>query len=103
MPEVTEPIVWTVENIDQLDGRSLPTETAYVDDVYLLWEGDGVHGVNEHGTEDMLSCMREHRDETARMLIIDDPSKGRVMVEHIVNMTIRPTSVYETEELECVS
>lgn len=41
-------------------------------------------------------------DDEARMILIDNPSKGRVTVEHIVNMAIRPTSVYNVEDLECV-
>jgi hypothetical protein len=42
-------------------------------------------------------------DQTARMILLDNPSKGRVTVEHIVNMAIRPTSVYRAEEaMKCV-
>lgn len=39
-------------------------------------------------------------DEDARMVLLEDPDGGRVLVMHICDMNIKPTNRYETEELE---
>ena len=39
-------------------------------------------------------------DEDARMILVEDPDGGRVLVQHICDMNIKPTNRYETEELE---
>lgn len=43
-------------------------------------------------------------DEEARMVLLEDPDGGRVLVAHICDMNIKPTNRYEIEELEvCAS
>ena len=41
-------------------------------------------------------------DEKARMVLLEDPDGGRVLVQHQVDMVIKPTDVYPVEELELV-
>lgn len=43
-------------------------------------------------------------DEDLRMILLEDPDGGRVLVESIVDMKIRPTYRYSIEELEiCIN
>lgn len=39
-------------------------------------------------------------DENLRMILLKDPDGGRVLVESIVDMKIRPTYRYSVEDLE---
>ena len=39
-------------------------------------------------------------DENLRMILLEDPDGGRVLVESIVDMKIRPTYRYNVEDLE---
>lgn len=39
-------------------------------------------------------------DEDLRMILLEDPDGGRVLVESIVDMKIRPTYRYSIEDLE---
>lgn len=39
-------------------------------------------------------------DEDIRMILLEDPDGGRVLVESIVDMNIRPTCRYSIENLE---
>lgn len=39
-------------------------------------------------------------DENLRMILLEDPDGGRVLVESIVDLKIRPTYRYSVEELE---
>lgn len=39
-------------------------------------------------------------DENVRMTILENPDGGRVLVEVICDMTIRPTCRYNAEDLE---
>ena len=39
-------------------------------------------------------------DEDARMVLLEEPDGGRVLVQHICDMNIKPTNRYEIEELE---
>ncbi len=39
-------------------------------------------------------------DEDLRMILLEDPDGGRVLVESIVDMNIRPTHRYNIEDLE---
>lgn len=39
-------------------------------------------------------------DENARMVLLEDPDGGRVLVEDICNMIIKPTSRYNIDDLE---
>lgn len=38
-------------------------------------------------------------DENLRMILLEDPDGGRVLVESIVDMNIRPTCRYNLEDL----
>ena len=38
-------------------------------------------------------------DEDLRMILLEDPDGGRVLVESVVDMKIRPTYRYNIEEL----
>lgn len=38
-------------------------------------------------------------DENARMVLLEDPDGGRVKVEDLVDMAIRPTAIYNVEDL----
>ncbi|MDD2856966.1 MAG: hypothetical protein PHU01_15730, partial [Desulfuromonadaceae bacterium] len=43
-------------------------------------------------------------DEDIRMILLEDPDGGRVLVESIVDMNIRPTHRYSVEDLEiCIN
>lgn len=42
-------------------------------------------------------------DENLRMILLEDPDDGRVLVESIVNMNIRPTHRYSVDDLEACS
>jgi hypothetical protein len=64
-------IVWNEgQPIDQLDGTYAHVDTATVDEVYLTWMGDRVHGITEGGTEWEIDCSKEDRDKAARELVI---------------------------------
>lgn len=39
-------------------------------------------------------------DESLRMILLEDPDGGRVLVESLVDMKIRPTSRYNVEDIE---
>lgn len=39
-------------------------------------------------------------DEDLRMILLEDPDGGRVLVESVVDMKIRPTYRYNVEDLE---
>lgn len=39
-------------------------------------------------------------DEDLRMILLEDPDGGRVLVESVVDMKIRPTFRYNVEDLE---
>lgn len=39
-------------------------------------------------------------DEDLRMILLEDPDGGRVLVESVVDMNIRPTYRYSVEDLE---
>ncbi|HIJ94624.1 MAG TPA: hypothetical protein HPP94_02585 [Desulfuromonadales bacterium] len=39
-------------------------------------------------------------DESLRMILLEDPDGGRVLVESIVEMNIRPTYRYSVDDLE---
>ena len=39
-------------------------------------------------------------DKDLRMVLLEDPDGGRVLVEYIVDMNIRPTCRYNVENLE---
>lgn len=39
-------------------------------------------------------------DENALMVLEEDPDGGRVLVRHLVDMKIQPTSVYPINDLE---
>lgn len=39
-------------------------------------------------------------DEEVRMILLDDPEKGRVLVQALIDMRIPPTYIYPVEELE---
>ena len=39
-------------------------------------------------------------DENDRMVLLEDPDGGRVLVVHICDMNIKPTSRYNVEDLE---
>jgi len=39
-------------------------------------------------------------DENLRMILLEDPDGGRVLVESIVDMKIRPTDRYNVDDLE---
>jgi hypothetical protein len=38
-------------------------------------------------------------DEAAMMILIEDPDGGRVLVQHLVDMAIQPTSIYPVDDL----
>ena len=42
-------------------------------------------------------------DEDLRMILLEDPDGGRVLVESIVDMKIRPTYRYSVDDLEACS
>lgn len=42
-------------------------------------------------------------DETCKMVLLDDPDGGRVLVRHLVDMKIQPTSIYLTKDLQLCS
>ena len=42
-------------------------------------------------------------DEDLRMILLEDPDGGRVLVECIVDMKIRPTCRYNADDLETCS
>ena len=42
-------------------------------------------------------------DENAVMVLEDNPDGGRVLVRHIVNMELQPTSVYLIQDLELIT
>lgn len=42
-------------------------------------------------------------DEDLRMILLEDPDGGRVLVESVVDMKIRPTYRYDVENLETYS
>jgi len=42
-------------------------------------------------------------DESLRMILLENPDGGRVLVESIVDMKIRPTYRYDVENLETCS
>lgn len=42
-------------------------------------------------------------DENLRMILLEDPDGGRVLVESIVDMKIRPTDRYNVDDLEVCS
>lgn len=39
-------------------------------------------------------------DENAIMVLEEDPDGGRVLVRHLVNMKLQPTSIYPIKDLE---
>lgn len=39
-------------------------------------------------------------DENAIMVLEEDPDGGRVLVRHLVDMKLQPTSVYSTKDLQ---
>ena len=39
-------------------------------------------------------------DETLRMVLLEDPDGGRVLVEALVDMNLRPTNRYNIDDLE---
>ncbi len=39
-------------------------------------------------------------DENLRMILLEEPDKGSVLVEAIVDMNIKPTSRHNVEDLE---
>jgi hypothetical protein len=39
-------------------------------------------------------------DENAKMVLVEDPDGGRVLVRHLVDMKIQPTSIYLTKDLQ---
>ncbi len=39
-------------------------------------------------------------DEVLRMVLLENPDRGRVLVEAIVDMSIKPTSRHNVEDLE---
>lgn len=39
-------------------------------------------------------------DETIRMRLREDPDGGRVLVEHLLNLSINPTNIYKVDDLE---
>lgn len=65
----------------------------------------------EPGTHEAGGCMRkgdivkfrnvvDAGDEDLRMILLEDPDGGRVLVESVVDMNIRPTYRYSVEDLE---
>ena len=42
-------------------------------------------------------------DEDLRMILLEDPDGGRVLVESVVDMKIRPTCRYSVDDLEVCS
>jgi hypothetical protein len=39
-------------------------------------------------------------DEHLRMILLEDPDRGRVLVEAIVDMNLKPTSRHNVDDLE---
>src|SRR5487761_2054111 len=44
--------------------------------------------------------LKDKGDENALMVLAEDPDGGRVLVRHLVNMKIQPTSIYLTKDLQ---
>lgn len=44
--------------------------------------------------------VKDSGDEKSKMIIVDDPDGGRVLVRHLVDMKIQPTSIYPTKDLQ---
>jgi len=42
-------------------------------------------------------------DENVRMVLLEDPDGGRVLVEYISDLNIKPTFRYDVQELEVSS
>ncbi len=41
-------------------------------------------------------------DDNALMILIEDPDGGRVLVQHLVDLPLQPTSIYPVADLEVV-
>ena len=39
-------------------------------------------------------------DEEVKIILLDDPEKGKVLVQALIDMRIPPTYIYPVEELE---
>ncbi len=42
-------------------------------------------------------------DAACKMVLVDNPDGGRVLVRHLVDMEIQPTSIYSTKDLQLCS
>ena len=67
----------------------------------------GNYGGDEMRRGDIVKFreVKDPGDGNTRMELLEDPANnGRVLVRHLINMTIQPTSIYYVEDLErCVS
>lgn len=44
--------------------------------------------------------VKDPGDEKSKMVVVDDPDGGRVLVRHLVDMEIQPSSIYPTKDLQ---
>lgn len=43
---------------------------------------------------------KDPEDAACRMVLVENPDGGRVLVRHLVDMKIQPTSIYLTKDLQ---
>lgn len=68
--------------------------------MYLIEEDHEAGGCMRKGDIVKFRKTVDPGDEDLRMILLEDPDGGRVLVESIVDMKIRPTYRYSIEELE---
>lgn len=67
---------------------------------YSVWDMVIVRRMYEKGDIVKFRNVVDAGDEELRMILLEDPDGGQVLVESIVVMKIRPTYRYNLEELE---
>lgn len=73
----------------------------------LIEKATGIHfggGCMKKGDIVKFRNVVDAGDENLRMVLLEDPDGGRVLVESVVDMQIRPTYRYSIEDLEiCIN
>jgi hypothetical protein len=80
---------FVMKQIELIEG-TLETSGGIVPIDQILQKGDVV----------IFKEVKDSGDETSKMVLVENPDGGRVLVRHLVDMKIQPTSIYLTSDLQ---